>query len=230
MFISQLAWCCLSISAVCTRWPSRNTFCCWGLLLTGGWQKQWFTGISSAMKSRTKLSVNDCSLKCSVLFILQKDWLLAGGSDECYCPNLCVWCFILVPCCAYFTLVAPSLLSNGIYLLPGLVSGRSLVDLKACRQQREFAKGETVDGHNPFGPLNETMVETIAFVGICRGIRALQGFCRWNRISSIQSMRAVSVDDRQSGLFGPRLETRSGSIISTVSDLRVIPLEGRGRV
>mmetsp|Transcript_32811 Transcript_32811/g.78493 ORF Transcript_32811/g.78493 Transcript_32811/m.78493 type:complete len:352 (-) Transcript_32811:272-1327(-) len=58
------------------QWPSRNTFCCWGLLLT-------------------------------------------GGSDECYCPNLCVWCFILVPCCAYFTLVAPSLLSNGIYLLPG---------------------------------------------------------------------------------------------------------------
>ncbi|CAE7319148.1 ZDHHC14, partial [Symbiodinium necroappetens] len=44
---------------------------------------------------------------------------MTGGTDECYCPNMCVWCFILVPSCTYFGLVAPKLISNGIYLLPG---------------------------------------------------------------------------------------------------------------
>eukprot|EP00439_Symbiodinium_sp_Y106_P054734 s1875_g7.t1 len=44
---------------------------------------------------------------------------MTGGTDECYCPNMCVWCFILVPSCTYFGVVAPKLISNGIYLLPG---------------------------------------------------------------------------------------------------------------
>ncbi|CAL1162567.1 unnamed protein product, partial [Cladocopium goreaui] len=42
-----------------------------------------------------------------------------GGTDECCCPNLCIWCFILVPSALYFAFVAPSLVANGIYLLPG---------------------------------------------------------------------------------------------------------------
>lgn len=42
-----------------------------------------------------------------------------GGSDDCFCPNICIWCFILVPSCLYFAFVAPSLVANGIYLLPG---------------------------------------------------------------------------------------------------------------
>ncbi|CAK9117876.1 unnamed protein product [Durusdinium trenchii] len=58
------------------QWPSKNIFCCWGLLMT-------------------------------------------GGSDDCFCPNICVWCFILVPCALYFGLVAPSLVAHGIFLLPG---------------------------------------------------------------------------------------------------------------
>lgn len=58
------------------HWPSKNSFCCCGLLMT-------------------------------------------GGTDECCCPNLCIWCFILVPSALYFAFVAPSLVANGIYLLPG---------------------------------------------------------------------------------------------------------------
>ena len=42
-----------------------------------------------------------------------------GGTDECCCPNLCIWCFILIPSALYFAFVAPSLVANGIYLLPG---------------------------------------------------------------------------------------------------------------
>lgn len=44
---------------------------------------------------------------------------MTGGTDECCCPNLCIWCFILVPSALYFAFVAPSLVANGIYLLPG---------------------------------------------------------------------------------------------------------------
>ena len=42
-----------------------------------------------------------------------------GGTDECCCLNLCIWSFILVPSALYFAFVAPSLVANGIYLLPG---------------------------------------------------------------------------------------------------------------
>ena len=44
---------------------------------------------------------------------------LPGGSDDCFCPNICIWCFILVPSALYFGLVAPSLVAHGIFLLPG---------------------------------------------------------------------------------------------------------------
>jgi hypothetical protein len=52
-------------------------------------------------------------------FFLFRGLCLTGGSDECFAANICVWCFILVPCSLYFFWVFPSLLGRGCYALPG---------------------------------------------------------------------------------------------------------------
>jgi len=43
-----------------------------------------------------------------------------GGSDDMYCPNICVWCFIMVPCTFYFFWVFPALWERECYVLPVL--------------------------------------------------------------------------------------------------------------
>lgn len=44
---------------------------------------------------------------------------MTGGSDDYFCPNICVWSFILVPCGFYFLWVFPALWTRGVYALPG---------------------------------------------------------------------------------------------------------------
>jgi len=47
-----------------------------------------------------------------------RGFLVTGGSDECWAPNLCVWGCILVPCSLYFFWIFPSLWRRGAYGLP----------------------------------------------------------------------------------------------------------------
>jgi len=46
--------------------------------------------------------------------------LMTGGSDDFFCPNICVWCFIIVPSSFYFLWVFPALWQKGVYALPAL--------------------------------------------------------------------------------------------------------------
>jgi len=94
--------------------------------------------------------------------------LMTGGTEEFFCPNICVWSFIMVPCTFYFLWVFPALWHAGSYALPSftliifLITTGSLL-ATCCSDpgiipRREVilatddaARLEAVMGYNPLG-------------------------------------------------------------------------------
>merc|ERR1719401_2740525 len=102
-----------------------------------------------------------------------RGFLITGGSEECWAPNICVWTCILVPCSLYFFWVFPSLWKRGAYALPvavlavflmttglllatcctdpGIIPRREVILATRCAAELEAALGYDVLGGSSSG-------------------------------------------------------------------------------